>query len=139
MFRGDQLLAHASYLQFQLRRQVDPAKEVEAAVIHAVGIVGRGVVLVEIGPEIVVHVHPEEELRPIYPKAQKGFIIVGNGIGLEFAVVLIEIREEIAVPVPAGEYLEIHGLTFSRLGDKCCVKAGCIGEAILVVIVLHQV
>ena len=97
--------------------------------VASVGVVGFLVVFVLINPEIVVHVHPEQKLRPIDAKAHEGLFVVGRIVDLNSIVVLVEIRYKVVVLVPPWEDLQI------RLHP---VAAKGVGNPVLVVVVLNQ-
>ena len=129
LVRGNQVFAQYAGHQPQLRGRVDAAVHIVAPVVSAIGIVGLFVVLVLIDPEIVVHIYSEQKLWPVDAKAQKGLFVVGDDIGLDQVVVLIEVGYKVVVLVPAREDLRIARLP---------VGANRVGEAILVVVVFDQ-
>ena len=129
LIRGDQFFAQGADHQPQIRGDVSPAVQVDAAVVFAVGVVWLFVVLVLVDPEVVVHVHAEEELRAVHSETQEGLLVVGNHVRSDEVVVLIEVGNKIVVLVQTGEHLGIPGQP---------VKAHGIRKAILIVVVLHQ-
>ena len=97
--------------------------------VSPVRIVGLLVVLEAVDPEVVVQVYPVQELGAVHVVAQEGLVVVGDRVADEAVVVLVEVRDEVVVFVPAGKDRGIAGLP---------VLAHRVRELVLVVVVLHQ-
>ena len=83
---------------------------VRSLMIFFVEIIGKLVVLEAIHPDVVVEIDPEEKFGPIYVVPQEWLLVIGDQIGTQVVVVLIEIRHKIVVLVPSGEDRRIHAL-----------------------------
>ena len=103
--------------------------DIASAAVAVVREIGLFVVFKAIDPEIVVHVHSEEELGAIDAVAQERFFVIGNVIRPEVGVVLVEIGDEIVVLVPTWENFPVW---------SCLVGALPVGRAILIVVVLDE-
>ena len=119
-------LVEPPHQQARLGEEVNAKKDVVPAPVGLVGIVGQVVVLKAVDPAVVVEVNAKEQFGPIDVIAQKWLFVVGNGVGHRAVVVLVEVRNEIEVLVPAGEHLPVIGLR----AYPCPI-----GLAVLVVIV----
>ena len=101
-------------------------KDVVTAPVGLVGIVGQLVIFKAVDPAVVVEVNAKEKFGPIDVIAQKRLFVVGNGVGHRAVVVLVEVRNEVEVLVPAGKHLPVIGLR---------AYPSPVGPAVLVVVV----
>ena len=128
---GCGLLVYAHPAQGQPRIGVgkETAVEVETLLVAPIGQIGLFVVFEAVDGAVVVHVDAIEELRSVGAKAQEGFVVVGNAVGANLVVVLVEIGDKIVVLVPAGEDFYIA---------KTPALALPVGAAVLVVVVVDK-
>ena len=105
-----------------------PDIRIVAAAIAVVWIIRVLVVFKAVDPEVVVHVHAKQKLRAIYVVAQERLLVVGDEIWPELIVILVEIRDEVEVFVPAGKNPQIR---------PKLVEALPVGDAVLVVVVVN--
>ena len=99
-----------------------------AAAVAVVGVIRVLVVFKAVDPKVVVHVHAKQKLRAIYVVAQERLLVVGDEVGPELVVVLVEIRDKVEVFVPPGENPQIR---------PELVEAQPVGDAVLVVVVVN--
>ena len=127
--RRDQTLVQLSHHHLHVRNKVDPPVHIGASMILFIGIVRHLIVLEPVRPPVVVHIHPEQKLRPIHPIPQKRFLVVRHQTRHHKAIVLIEVRNAVEVLIEPGE----HRMILSHL-----IEPLPICRHVLIVVVIYK-
>ena len=97
--------------------------------VLGVGIIRTLIIFKAIHPNVVVHVHAKKEVRAFDIVSQESLVVIGQTIADSEVVVLVVVRDEVVVFVPAGKDSAVADLG---------IGAHQVGDAILVVIVFYQ-